>query len=200
MGMPALSAPTYWTAAMVRELPDDGNRYECIDGELFVTPSPANLHQSVVGALYRVIFPYLRDTEVGYAQVAPLDVAYGDGLVQPDLLAFRLAPATEGRRFRAHDLLLFVEVLSPSTALRDRGAKREFYARIGVPEYWIVHPASRLVERWRSGAGAPVWEDGVMTWHPEGAASALAIDLPALFAAVPDLPDRIQLERPDAPA
>ena len=199
MGMPALSAPTYWTAAMVRELPDDGNRYECIDGELLVTPSPVNLHQSMVGALYRVLFPYTRDARVGFVQFAPLDVEFEDGLVQPDLLAFRLAPATEGRRFRARDLLLFVEVLSRSTARYDRGAKREFYARIGVPEYWIVHPASRLVERWRAGADAPAWEDGVMTWHPEGAAFALTIDLPALFGEVPDLPDWIQLERPDAP-
>ena len=112
MGMPAVSTP-YWTAAMVRELPDDGKRYECIDGELLVTPSPG-------------------------------------------------------------------------TASRDRGIKRAFYQRIGVGEYWIVHPASRLVERWRSGATAPLWEDGTLTWQPEGAAQALVVGLPALFDAVPE--------------
>ena len=151
MGMPAPAAPTYWTAAMVRELPDDGNRYECIDGELLVTPSPRNIHQAVVGELY-----------------------------------LRLTPSVSAGRIHGPDLHLVIEVLSPSTASRDRGLKRRFYERIGVQEYWIVHPASRLVECWRTGEAAPRWEDGVLRWHPEGARDSLVIDLPALFDSIPE--------------
>ena len=78
---------------MVREIPDDGNRYECIDGELLVTPSPGNLHQSVVGELYQLLAPYVRGADVGYVQVSPLDVELDDDMiVQPDILAFRIRP------------------------------------------------------------------------------------------------------------
>lgn len=172
---------------MVREIPDDGNRYECIDGELLVTPSPGNLHQSVVGELYQLLAPYVRGADVGYVQVSPLDVELDDDMiVQPDILAFRIRPAMEKGRISGHDLMLTVEVLSPGTASRDRGLKRAFYARIGVAEYWIVHPASRLVERWRTGATSAVWEDDRLVWQPEGATRPLVINLPELFDAVPE--------------
>ncbi len=186
MGMPAVSMP-YWTAAMVRELPDDGKRYECIDGELLVTPSPGTLHQWIVAQLLRRVAAYVEDAALGAALPAPLDVELDDGMiVQPDVLAFRLTSGISAQRIPGLDLLLVIEVLSPGTASRDRGIKRAFYQRIGVGEYWIVHPASRLVERWRNGATAPVWEDSTLTWQPEGAAQALVVDLPALFDAVPE--------------
>ena len=188
MGMPALSQSTYWTAAMVRELPDDGNRYECIDGELLVTPSPRTIHQVIVGALYRVLSTYVEETGIGLALTSPLDIELDEGMiVQPDVLVSRLVPGLRDGRVSGRHLFLTVEVLSPSTARRDRGLKRTFYERIGVPEYWIVHPASRLVERWRHGAAPPVWEEGALAWHPEGAARPLTIDLPALFDSVPDI-------------
>lgn len=172
---------------MVRDLPDDGNRYECIDGELLVTPSPGNLHQSIVSELHLLLAPYVRSVGAGYVQVSPLDVELDDGMiVQPDLLAFRLRPVMEKSRIPGHDLILTVEVLSPSTASRDRGLKRAFYARIGVAEYWIVHPASRQVERWRAGAASAIWDHERLVWQPEGAERPLTIDLPALFDSVPE--------------
>ena len=187
MGMPAVSQPPYWTASMVRELPDDGKRYECIDGELLVTPSPGTLHQWIVGRLHWIVLPYVEEMG-GIVLCSPLDVELDDGMiVQPDILAFRPNPLVAQGRIPGHDLFLAVEVLSPSTKRRDRGLKREFYARIGVAEYWIVDPASRLIERWYNGASAAVREEGNLVWQPEGAAQPLTIDLPAMFDAVPEI-------------
>ena len=187
MGMPALSEPMYWTADLVRELPDDGNRYECIDGELLVTPSPGNPHQAVVGELHLVVAPYVRAMGIGYTQVSPLDVELDEGmLVQPDLLAFRVTPESAKGRIKGPDLFLAVEVVSKSTARRDRLIKRAFYARIGVQEYWIVDQAARTVERWRPGAAEAEIIRDTLTWHPTGATHPLAIDLPALFDAIPE--------------
>ncbi len=187
MGMPALSPSTYWTAEMVRALPEDGNRYECLDGELLVTPSPGNAHQFVVGAFYRAIFPYAEETGVGLVLVSPLDVELADGMiVQPDTFVFRDSASAANGRIPGSDLLLVVEVLSKSTARRDRTIKRAFYARIGVHEYWIVDQAARRVERWRAGAAEAELESGTLAWRPVGAARALLIDLPALFDAIPE--------------
>jgi Uma2 family endonuclease len=187
MGMPALSQSIYWTAALVREIPDDRNRYECIDGELLVTPSPGNPHQAVVGEFYRALYPYVREMGVGFVQFSPLDVELDDGMiVQPDVLAFRITPSAAKGRIHGPDLLLVVEVLSRGTMKRDRTLKRSFYQRIGVHEYWIVDQAARRIDRWRAGADKAVPETGVLVWQPEGAARPLAIDLPALFDAIPE--------------
>jgi len=187
MGMPALSPSTYWTAEMVRALPDDGNRYECIDGELLVTPSPGKPHQFVVGAFYRAIFPYVEEMGVGLVLVSPLDVELADGMiVQPDTFVFRDSASAAKGRILGSDLLLVVEILSKSTVRRDRTIKREFYARIGVHEYWIVDQAARRVERWRAGAAEAELESGKLIWQPSGATRPLLIDLPTLFEEIPE--------------
>ena len=105
---------TDWTVHMVDALPDDGQRYEVIDGELFVTPSPGESHQDVVGALHARLREYLRGSGVGKAMVSPADVRRGDrsrNRVQPDVFVVRI---TEGRRpeypYELRDLLLAVEV------------------------------------------------------------------------------------------
>ena len=182
-----MGTATYWTADLVRDLPDDGNRYECIDGELFATAGRSHLHQAAVGQFSLALFPYVKAMQLGYVLTSPLDAELDEGMiVQPDVLAFRLTPETVKGRMHGPDLLLVIEVLSPDTAHRDRGLKRRFYERIGVHEYWIVHPASRLVERWRPGMDASEFEDGELLWHPDGATRPLVIDLPALFDAIPE--------------
>src|ERR1043165_728537 len=82
-----------WTVDMLDALPDDGKRYEVIDGELFVTPSPSTPHQLVVGSLYARLRAYLRPTRVARAMISPSDVRSGDysrNRVQPDVYAVRL--------------------------------------------------------------------------------------------------------------
>ncbi|HEY9230476.1 MAG TPA: Uma2 family endonuclease [Gemmatimonadaceae bacterium] len=85
-----------WTVADLEDLPEDGNRYEIIDGELFVTPAPSFRHQAAVGELHRVLSDYLTRERVGYAFVAPADIVFSEKrAVQPDVFA---VPLVNGRR------------------------------------------------------------------------------------------------------
>lgn len=180
-----------WTVEDVWALPDDGNRHEVIQGVLYVTPAPRLVHQVAVGELAARLRTFVREHRVGLLVAGPADIAYdARTLVQPDLL---VAPLVHGRRPRGYDeitrLVLAVEVLSPGTASRDRGIKRRLYQHHGTGEYWIVDLDGRVVERWRADDERPEVADGVLEWRPEGAAEALAIDLPGYFSDVLDEKD-----------
>jgi len=182
MGMP--QTETRWTAELVRALPDDGKRYELVSGELVVTPAPAPLHQSILAALYDRLSPYLQRTGAGRIRWSPADLAFGeDEILQPDLF---VVPARLPRQIRRWtditSLLLAVEVLSPSTARYDRIVKRRRYQRAGVPEYWIVDPDARVIERWRPSDERPEMASELLEWQPVADSSPLLLDLPALFA------------------
>ena len=174
----------YWTAEMVRAIPDDLNRYECIDGQLLVTPSPGYPHQAMVGELLLALHPYAKEMKPWHLTFSPVDVELAPGMiVQPDLFVFRLTPAAWDGCIYESDLLLVIEVLSKATVERDRTIKRAFYERIGVPEYWIVDQFTRCVERWRLGATTPEIVRGLLSWHPEDAKAPFIFDLPARFDA-----------------
>ena len=178
MGMP--QASSQWTADRVRNLPDDGKRYELVSGELVVTPAPRPVHQMALAALYDSIAPYLAETGIGRVLWSPADLSLGeDEVLQPDLFVF---PEETPRRWSdiAH-LLLVIEVTSPSTARYDRQLKRRRYQRGGVQEYWVVDLDSRLVERWRPDDARPEILDERLWWQPDPDAAPLEIDLVALF-------------------
>ena len=184
MAMPA--QPTEWTVEMVRALPDDGNRYEVIGGELFVTPAPSWTHQRAVGELYRVLMPYLEEHALGVAIIAPADVLFGPrDMVEPDLF---VVPLVDGKAPFSWEevgrLLLAVEVLSPSTLHTDRGDKRELYQRKGVPEYWIADVHARRLERWRPNDASPEIPTDTLAWQPDRFTAPLMIDLPKYFGRV----------------
>ena len=135
MVMPALEKE--WTAAMVRAIPDDLNQYQVVDWELFVTPAPAWRHRDILGELYLIFAEYLKRHAVAHIKLAPQDVELDyRTLIQPDLF---VVPLIEGRKPRtwkaAGQLLLAIEVLSPSTARLDRSVKRQRYQLQRVPEY-----------------------------------------------------------------
>lgn len=181
MAMP--QATMQWTANMVRALPDDGNRYEVLDGTLHVTPSPALRHQLIIGALYRRFDQYVADHHSGCVILSPADVELDEHtLVQPDLF---VAPLVAGREPRDWNelgrLLLVIEVLSPSTARADRLTKRDRYRRAGIPEYWIVDGDARVIERWRPGDERPEVLGERIEWRADPAQEPLTIDLPTLF-------------------
>src|SRR6266567_4375473 len=146
MHMPHLKR--HWTVDDLRNLPDDGNRYEVIDGELFVSPAPSWRHQEAIAELHAILRAYLAHERVGHAFFAPADVVFSPRRgVQPDLF---VVPLMDGRRPEAFDdvkrLLLAVEVLSASTARADRVAKRTLFRDEGVAEYWIVDLDSRAID------------------------------------------------------
>lgn len=121
-------------------LPDDGNRYEIIDGRLEVTPAPSFRHQSVSRDLLVSLVNWVRPRRLGEVFAAPADVQLAfDAIVQPDLLFIsseRSSILGPQRCKGAPDLV--VEIFSHASALRDTEVKRSLYARHGVREYWLV--------------------------------------------------------------
>ncbi|HLY60266.1 MAG TPA: Uma2 family endonuclease [Terriglobia bacterium] len=132
-------------------LPSDGKRYEVIDGELLVTPSPNFLHQSVVTNLTYHLSAYLINHPFGRVLVSPFDVVFSQfDVVEPDILYVskaRSSVLTDKNVQGAPDLV--IEVLSPSTAKIDRTIKLKLYARFGVEEYWIIDPEGPAAEIYR---------------------------------------------------
>ena len=128
-------------------LPDDGNRYEVIDGVLYMTTAPSSFHQWIVYQIGRMLGEQINDTGAGVTFPAPIGVFIpGCDPVQPDLVVVRREDLGIFHDRHIYGVpALIVEVLSPSNADVDTGTKRDAYARCGVPEYWIVRPASRDV-------------------------------------------------------
>jgi Uma2 family endonuclease len=179
MGM---AVPVYYTAEMVRALPDDGNRYEVVYGELLVTPAPRLWHQVVVQRLSVALDLYLRTQPVGIVLSSPADISWGpDVLVQPDVFVATLEEIRTLTWSRVQRLLLVAEVLSPSSSRGDRFLKRIRYREAGVPLYWVVDGDDRLVEVWTPSDDFPVIQRDQLVWHPTGAREPLMLSLEDLF-------------------
>jgi Uma2 family endonuclease len=178
MGM----AVTYYTADMVRALPDDGRRYEVVHGELLVTPAPRAVHQLAVQRLSVALGLYAERHGVGQVFTSPAHTSWSDDtLVQPDVFVVPLDQARTLDWQQMPTVLLAVEVLSPSTARADRFTKRRLYQEVGVSTYWIVDPDRRCVEVWTPEATFPAVEWDAVTWQPAGADEALTVRLEELF-------------------
>ena len=179
MGM---AVPTYYTAEMVRALPDDGSRYETVHGELLVTPLPRLWHQEIVRRLIVALSAYLDRHPVGYVLQSPADISWSDDtLVQPDLF---VADVLEVKRLdwnAVRTLQLVIEVLSPTTSRYDRFTKRLLYQEQKIPYYWIVDPDRLVVEVWTPEAELPALERGELRWEPAGAGEPFVLDLAELF-------------------
>jgi Uma2 family endonuclease len=181
MGMPAWR---YYTATDLQEMPEDGNKYEVVHGELLVSPSPRMLHQLLVGRLVQRFGNYL-DTHPAGKVFPGGDVGFGeDSLVIPDLLVLDRESAGTGSWADASPPLIAIEVLSPSSTRADRFTKRRLYQEIGVPIYWLVDADARVVEVWRPESQFPVTEHEEVRWQPEGAVEPLVIRLGELFREV----------------
>lgn len=184
----AMSSPSQleWTAEMARALPEDGKRYEVIDGTLLVTPAPSQRHQRAMELLYLMLAPYARSSRRLHAHFAPCEIEFSPTrAVQPDLFVVRLV---DGKMPAEADLrravLLAVEGLSPTTARFDRRTKRPLYQSEGIPEFWLVDIDARVVERWRPVDERPEVLTETLSWQPLAEEPPLVIDLNGYFANV----------------
>ncbi len=174
-----------WTVEELQLLPDDGNRYELVDGQLLVTPAPGWVHQRAARELVRLFLPYLEQTGLEL-YFAPTAVRWGPrSEVEPDLFVLpTLRDATTRYIDGLRTLVLVVEVLSPTSVRADRFTERAAYLANGVPDYWIVDTANRFVERWRAGDEAPAIVVDSLRWQPSEGVPPLIIDLAAYFRRV----------------
>lgn len=137
-----------WCYDKWERLPNDGNRYEVIDGVLYMSTAPSFWHQRTVGFLHEHVGIPLERQGIAIVVMAPIGVIMpGADPVQPDFLLIRSERrdiiADDGRIRGVPDLI--AEVLSPSNPELDTITKRATYARAGVPEYWMLRPATRDV-------------------------------------------------------
>ncbi|MBI2571157.1 MAG: Uma2 family endonuclease [Candidatus Schekmanbacteria bacterium] len=174
------------TYAEYLELPDDGKRYEIIDGELNVTPAPTSRHQIVAANFHLLLGERVRTHRLGRLLFAPVDVVLSDtDIVQPDLVFIRAdRTGIIAERFIQGSPDLVIEILSPTTRRRDILTKSALYARFQVPSYWLVDPDIDQVSLyWLDGDRYRLGEE---TRSPEvlrpGEFSGLELPLEELFA------------------
>jgi Uma2 family endonuclease len=129
------------------ELPDGPPYYQLIEGDLYMSPAPGAFHQDIISNIHGEVWSYLQDHPIGKVSISPYGVYLTEiNAFQPDLFFVtnqRRALYSKRGFNGAPDLV--VEVLSPSTASLDRGAKREIYARTGVIELWLIDPELREI-------------------------------------------------------
>ncbi|MGI8552153.1 MAG: Uma2 family endonuclease [Dehalococcoidia bacterium] len=137
-----------WTYDDYAAIPEDGKRYEVVDGVLYIMPGPNTGHQTAAVNFTTFLTIHVRFSGKGRVFAAPYDVELGPGdVVQPDVvvvLSANLGIITASRIIGAPDLV--VEIASPGTATHDRRKKQDAYARAGVPEYWIADPYAHTIE------------------------------------------------------
>jgi Uma2 family endonuclease len=169
-----------WTLEEVHSLPDDGNKYELVRGELFVTPAPTPEHETILALLTRVLDPYVAANGLGFIYHPRAVMRFDGSEVEPDLMVrVKEHPAVKDWDTEPTPILV-VEVLSKFSRRRDQAQKRELYLDAGVAEYWIVDPERREIRVVRRGA-ADVVASGELTWSPPGASAPFVMRVAELF-------------------
>lgn len=169
-----------WTLAELDRLPDDGNTYELIDGELFVTPAPSPAHEQLVAVLLEILGPYVWSHGLGRVHTPHAVVRNEEEQVEPDLMVRPVMPVLPEKWAEMPAPFLVVEILSRTTFRRDHEQKRAFYLRNGVAEYWIVDRWSRTIRVIGRDAEDFI-ADSLLEWKPDGANEPLRIDVTEYF-------------------
>jgi Uma2 family endonuclease len=172
-----------FTVDEVLAWPEDGNRYELVDGVLLVTPAPVPVHQVVAQRLAAALairsqhWPDLYVASPGEILIRP------DTRMEPDVLVF-CTPSLHRKWEEIREHWLAVEVWSPSSVIYDREVKRDAYLQIGVREVWLVDCARKVVLVSKPGAVPDVVHGGLLPWRPPAAPEPAPIDLAEVFRGV----------------
>lgn len=170
-----------WTRTDLARLPDDGNRYEVLNGKLLVTPQASVPHRDVALRLALSLKSYCEQHGLGRV-FGPGAVPFGKNEVQPDVeVVPNIAPPLPEKWEDLPFPILVVEILSDSTSRRDRGVKRDAYVGLGIAEYWIVDRHAREVTVVRPGRDDQLVKD-TLHWQPRENAAALELSLAELFS------------------
>lgn len=149
-------APGQWTYDDYLRLPDDGQRYEIIEGVLYVANAPSSIHQFTVLEIARQMANFVIERKLGQVLPAPFEIHLSKTTrpVQPDIFFVKAERWPAGEiQFFAGPPDLIVEVLSPGSIRLDRYVKFQAYEQAGVPEYWIANPHLRSVEVYTLSGG-----------------------------------------------
>ncbi len=169
-----------WTRADLARLPDDGNRYEVLDGALLVTPQAAFDHQEVATRLAVALSAHCATHQIGVV-VAPGAIPHGKSELQPDVQVIPGRPPRGAKWTSLPRPILVVEVLSDSTSRRDLGIKRDAFLRWGIPEYWVVDLDARCVHVFRVEAADGEVVDGTLIWRSAPSNAPLELRVAELF-------------------
>jgi Uma2 family endonuclease len=178
MGMAATTAKI-WTLDELHSLPDDGNKYELIHGELFVTPPPTDYHETTAARLTRLLDPFVAANGLGFVYRPRAVMRFQGSEVEPDLMVRTAHPRPEKDWNKAPKPSLIVEILSEYTRRRDRVQKKSLYLEAGV-EFWIVDPETRAITVARPGEPDRV-EREAMSWTPLGVSATLILGFADIF-------------------
>ena len=174
------TAAKRWTLEEVHRLPDDGNKYELVRGELFLTPPPTDGHETVGARLTAILVPYVREHRLGYVFHPRAVLRFEGSEVEPDLMVRQSHPDPEGSWDDAPIPILVIEIISDSTRRRNRGPKRELYMDAGVAEYWIVDAGTSTITAVRPAQDDLVARDQLI-WASAGAATPLVVEVAEVF-------------------
>jgi len=192
MSMPA-QRQRRWTIEEVERLAieqgEPTQRYELVDGELLVTPSPSDHHQRIVGELFVLLREYVRRHGLGEVRLGPARARItANSRFEPDLF---VVAAVDGRLPRADDgltpLLLVVEVLSSGSSRHDRITKRRFFQSHEIPEYWVIDGGAEAFEVWRTNDERAALIDDRLVWSPRPDLPAFARDVHRFFKDIADV-------------
>lgn len=179
----AMSMPAkMWTLEELHRLPDDGNKYEVVRGELFVTPPPSVDHEEMLARLNAVLTPYVETHGLGRVYHPRAVIRFEGSEAEPDLMVRPVPVDVHGSAWEKLPApLLVVEALSPTTRRRDLVNKRQYYLDAGAAEYWVLDGERREVRVTRPGEPDGVFRDSLV-WHARAPVEPLALDVKALFS------------------
>jgi Uma2 family endonuclease len=176
----AITVP-YYTVDDLEGFPNDGNRYEILDGVLLVTPGPSLGHQMIANRIQARLSVAIQFPGLAHVVGPGVVVRMPNTQLQPDILVFpaRLTPKLDWRKIEEH--WLAVEVLSRSSRIYDRDFKKDAYFALGVKQVWLVDRWTKTIEVWRSPRSKIV-ADETVRWRAPGSTALLPLDVPEIFA------------------